>query len=661
MAIKLTVSGENIHITNSKERKAVEFALYGKARQDGEPTPENPIEIEVSGESYNLAPYPYSETTHEEDGIIWTDVGDGTIIANGTASDNSDLQIKARNTGKFVLKAGTYILSGCPSGGSSKTYRIGANYTNSSGTATSLGDDYGDGVTFTINEDTLGEGCYIGVFITIFKDTTAENLTFKPMIRKADAPNDRYMPYGKGSVEVKSVGKNLLPYPYSKGTFTHNGVTFTDNGDGSLTMNGTATANIFYYLIGDGTNESGFKLGGKYIVSTKNYISNVSYLRVGISGSAYYDCTSEKEVEFPINSDIYVMVRIGSGEVLNNVTIYPMIRLATDTAEYEPYKETLSTIPTPNGLAGIKVDSGGNYTDQSGQQWICDEVVKYADGSGAYIQRIGKVVFDGSADENIREAGTSTSSDNAYRYGLYKEDIADRTSASGSICSHLTYNAKWENDIGKFYNIQGLFSCVLSIPTLEELKTWLNSNPITFIYPLAEPITTPLTAEEIAEISTFYPVTNISNDFDCGMRITYVSQLVEFKEPKTDWTEKSRFNIEDYNRIKNNLEWLYQKAVYLNRPFEIEDMGEDIEDYLSYWKVSSFNAFEDNIEIINNNIHTKDYGITQRFYENGAFIKWTELNRIESATLSMKNILDNHEKGLRKIPFVLGRFKEIRV
>lgn len=32
------------------------------------------------------------------------------------------------------------------------------------------------------------------------------------------------------------------------------------------------------------------------------------------------------------------------------------------------------TLPTPNGLPGIPVTSGGNYTDQSGQQWVCDEV-----------------------------------------------------------------------------------------------------------------------------------------------------------------------------------------------------------------------------------------------------------------------------------------------
>lgn len=53
---------------------------------------------------------------------------------------------------------------------------------------------------------------------------------------------------------------------------------------------------------------------------------------------------------------------------------------------FEPYKpvQTL-TIPTPNGLPGIKVDSGGNYTDASGQQWVCDEIDLQR---GKYVQRM---------------------------------------------------------------------------------------------------------------------------------------------------------------------------------------------------------------------------------------------------------------------------------
>ena len=59
--------------------------------------------------------------------------------------------------------------------------------------------------------------------------------------------------------------------------------------------------------------------------------------------------------------------------------------------DYEPYREQLITLPTPNGLPGIPVTSGGNYTDQSGQQWVCDEVDF---GKGVKVQRVDKGAFD---------------------------------------------------------------------------------------------------------------------------------------------------------------------------------------------------------------------------------------------------------------------------
>ena len=49
------------------------------------------------------------------------------------------------------------------------------------------------------------------------------------------------------------------------------------------------------------------------------------------------------------------------------------------------------TLPTPNGLPGIPVTSGGNYTDPQGQQWVCDEVDLER---GVKVQRVDKAAFD---------------------------------------------------------------------------------------------------------------------------------------------------------------------------------------------------------------------------------------------------------------------------
>ena len=49
------------------------------------------------------------------------------------------------------------------------------------------------------------------------------------------------------------------------------------------------------------------------------------------------------------------------------------------------------TLPTPNGLPGIPVTSGGNYTDPTGRQWVCDEVDLER---GVRVHRVDKTSFD---------------------------------------------------------------------------------------------------------------------------------------------------------------------------------------------------------------------------------------------------------------------------
>ena len=137
-------------------------------------------------------------------------------------------------------------------------------------------------------------------------------------------------------------------------------------------------------------------------------------------------------------------------------------------------------------------------------------------------------------------------------------------------------------------------------------------------------------------------------------------EVTIWKPPKTDWKSTDKFNWKDYNRIKNNLSWLHKKACELYKNFQIDEMGEDINNYSSYWDVKFFNAWENNIDIINKNMYVKNYGNKQRFFENGVFIQWNELNRIESAILQMHDILESQEKGIRRLSFRFGLYKEVR-
>ena len=137
--------------------------------------------------------------------------------------------------------------------------------------------------------------------------------------------------------------------------------------------------------------------------------------------------------------------------------------------------------------------------------------------------------------------------------------------------------------------------------------------------------------------------------------------VTKWHTPKTNWQPTDPVNIEDYNRIKNNLEFLNERASILYAAFHIQDMGADKISYKDYYYADEFNRFEQNLDSINKNIFTQDYGPTVRFFDNGPFIDYMELNRLEGAILRMNEILDNLEAGLARFSFRLGNWKGVKI
>lgn len=105
----------------------------------------------------NLLPYPYYSTTKTQNGITFTDNGDGTVTVNGTATDGVVFFCSIRGeNGKCILPNGTYIVTGCPSGGAVNSYKIGASRI-SGGSGTSYGTDVGNGLTVELDGDDFSD------------------------------------------------------------------------------------------------------------------------------------------------------------------------------------------------------------------------------------------------------------------------------------------------------------------------------------------------------------------------------------------------------------------------------------------------------------------------------------------------------------------------
>lgn len=149
--------------------------------------------------------------------------------------------------------------------------------------------------------------------------------------------------------------------------------------------------------------------------------------------------------------------------------------------------------------------------------------------------------------------------------------------------------------------------------------------------------------------------------------------------PKTNWkTEYNNiniylgdfFNVEDYNRIKNNLQYIDDRARELFYNVPVITLGADkhlpIPGSPNFNNDNIFadeiNAIENGLQGIQDAIALYDYGTAKLFYENGAFIDYVELNRLESAMLDLHEHIESSIAGKLRLEFRLGqRGNTIRV
>lgn len=134
-----------------------------------------------------------------------------------------------------------------------------------------------------------------------------------------------------------------------------------------------------------------------------------------------------------------------------------------------------------------------------------------------------------------------------------------------------------------------------------------------------------------------------------------------WQTPKTDWTADDRFNISDYNRIKNNLMHLQDLGNEIYAWFVLGNMGADKTSYAGYWKPSEFNLFESNLELIKNAFPVSDIGTRKTFFENAPFIDYAELNRIESAMLKYYQMGTEQKAINPRLAFRLGNVKGVKI
>lgn len=152
----------------------------GDLETTGEHAGEYKVPVTVEGK--NLLPNTATSLTTY--GVTLTVNSDGSVTCNGTALQTIEFPLVTT----FSLLAGNYRLIGTPSSGSVSSYYLRAWYYNSGSTVWL--NDTGNGYNFTLTDVATMRSS-----IVIRPSQVLDNITFYPMIRKADITDDTYEPY----------------------------------------------------------------------------------------------------------------------------------------------------------------------------------------------------------------------------------------------------------------------------------------------------------------------------------------------------------------------------------------------------------------------------------------------------------------------------------
>lgn len=471
------------HLADSDDGKIMDMMLYGRSEQK-----------QYSGK--NL--FTFSNGSRDINGVIF-EAKDGIITAKGTSTKDYSSTYFQFNYPKDIFTIGeTY------------TFSLNSNDENLSMYALYRENDATDyrplfskitkyaTVKIPDNVDLIIR-CVVDINATVNATATIQiekgstATSFEPYTGGVPSPNPDYPQEIKSVVNptVKVCGKNLFQ-PLMP-TTTVDGVTVTNNGDGTYTLNGTAIADATFRLdqSGYGKADNLKKYKGTYTFSRSNTSYDARVMRHNTWEQVMYLGIGSQSITKKIDiDDCFVFISTRKGTTYNNVLVDLQIELGSTPTAYEPYHEQAVTLPYT--LNAIPVSSGGNVTI-GGQQYIAD----YVD-----VER-GKLV------RHIKEKSDTISiavTGSVGGLGSYDYDIPFIKNVICNI-TNIVYE-----DVNKGWASK---QACISGSNAGELRVYLpvGNHNVKIIYELETQEEIDLTPEEIAAfkaLATYYPTTNIS-------------------------------------------------------------------------------------------------------------------------------------------------------
>ena len=327
--------------------------------------------------------------------------------------------------------------------------------------------------------------------------------TFEPFTGGIASPNPEYPQepnfvgdYNEGTqkydIDFVTSGKNLLNNEAN--TFSFKGVTFTINKDKSILLSGTATETIYWNdgkLSANLYNDKIYTLSGcpsggglnKYYM----YLYNESFSLNDTGNGVTNMSKVTKKVVFGI--------AILSGVNVNGLVFKPQLEIGTTATDYQPYQGFETT--------ALQLNQPLRALPNGVKDTIENCVV---------TRRVGEITYDGS------EAWVKMNGSDSNNWLYARNQAQNKTEGLCDLLLHKSYavinqgaeldNVGFNTDYYKgtlYLNVGYYMEQAGLTNTVDNLKTWLQSNPITVFYELATPTTEQIT---LPTLPSWYPYTN---------------------------------------------------------------------------------------------------------------------------------------------------------
>lgn len=333
-----------------------------------------------------------------------------------------------------------------------------------------------------------------------------------------DYPQEIHSSGDDGSIQVDVTGANLFSAEFESGGIS--------SLDGSVQDDASRlrTKDMIY-----------LKDAGRYVLNLESHDTKAKQCVIYVYDSAGKFLPDELQSvfgNFPrifknnANRNVKFVIRNSDNtEILQTDIKNIMLNIGTNPLPYEPYKYQSLTVQTPNGLPGIPVQSGGNYTDETGQQWVCDEIDFKR---GKYVQRIKKYF----PAEQLSYISNGALGEDAQTI-LVRYDTGNNNNKFIDVlmCNFLSNKIiAWSRDKeGYQYSPDGLLDfriekIRLSEVTLDGVKQYCSEIGAYFYYAINDPILIDLSEEQLstyANLHTNRPTTIVSASDEAWMKVTY--------------------------------------------------------------------------------------------------------------------------------------------